>query len=111
MPLYYNRARGPLPLRLLSGVSVSVPGKGWINVEPRDEGSPDVLRYKLSGDLVMKVAAIAPAPQLSTTERSADTLTIAESVATDNLVTSKSSSPLETSPLRDVENEQAGHRS
>ena len=65
---YYNRTRSPLSLALPGGRSVFVAPKGWISVDPADEGVPDLIAKVNAGDLVpsklnasaSQVAAPAP---------------------------------------------------
>ena len=42
MSKYYNATRGPIAVSLSSGKAVSVPPKSWIDIDPADEGSPNL---------------------------------------------------------------------
>jgi outer membrane biosynthesis protein TonB len=63
MPKYYNKSRGPLPLKLNSGKSGSIAPKSWVTIDPEDECSPMVNRYKKKGLLVRQKIMDEAEPQ------------------------------------------------
>lgn len=60
MTRYYNTTRGPLALPLRSGATVSIPPKQWVDIDPSDESSAQVIQYKSKGFLVREKVILTP---------------------------------------------------
>ncbi len=60
MSRYYNTQRGPLPIPLPGGRSVSVPPKSWIEIAPEDEGSERVVLFTQKRFLVKETVPSVP---------------------------------------------------
>lgn len=74
MARYYNKNRGPLPVQLRSGKSVSIPGKGWVTIDPEDEGSADVLMYVRRGALIAAKIQHVAEPEAPATNQAIEPL-------------------------------------
>lgn len=54
---YYNTTRGPLSVTLNDGSSMAIPPKGWIFVDPANEGSASIAKLCSKGFLVRSAVA------------------------------------------------------
>jgi hypothetical protein len=66
MSRYYNTTRGPIAVSLSSGKAVSVPPKSWIEIDPGDEGSPNLVPIVRKGYLVRSALAATASAEAPT---------------------------------------------